>query len=85
MRYMMSIALSAARTTQLFEERANEFFRGNPAMAPLAESLQSHPGLRAVIPEEILQRAGDPLCWTLEFFGRSTSIAPDFPNPLLRT
>jgi hypothetical protein len=66
---VVAIATTAERATTLFEERASEFFRSNSTTAPLAETLQSYPGLNAVIPEEVLQRTSDALCWTLEYFG----------------
>lgn len=69
MHYAISIAQSAERATQLFEEHVNELFRGNSTTALLLETLERYPAVREVIPEEILQRTSDPLCWTLEYFG----------------
>lgn len=68
MHFILALANDAERATQLFEERANEFFRGHSTTAPLAEILEKYPGMREVIPEEVHRRTTDPLCWTLEYF-----------------
>lgn len=67
--YVVSIAPTAERAARLFEERADDFFRGNSTTAPLAEALENYPRLHAAIPEEVLQRTVDASCWTLEYFG----------------
>lgn len=69
MHYVVSIASSAERAAQLFEERANDFFRANSTTVLLAEALETHPELQTVIPEEALQRAVGASCWVLEYFG----------------
>lgn len=69
MHYVVSIAPSAERAAQLFEERADDFFRGNSTTALLAEALEIQPGLQTAIPEEVLKRTVDASCWTLEYFG----------------
>jgi len=68
MHFVVAIANSAERATQLFEERANEFFRGHSTTAPLGEILEKYPAMRTVIPEEVHRRTTDSLCWTLEYF-----------------
>lgn len=69
MHHVVSIAPSAERAAQLFDERANDFFRVNSTTALLAEVLKDHPALRAAIPEEVMRRTVDASCWALEYFG----------------
>lgn len=69
MHYVVSISPSAERAAQLFEERADDFFRGNSTTALLAEALETHPELQTAIPDQVLQRAMAASCWTLEYFG----------------
>lgn len=69
MHYAVSIATSAERAEQHFEECVTDLLRGSSTTAPLAETLEKYPGLGAVIPKEVLLRTGDALCWKLEYFG----------------
>lgn len=69
MHYAVAVAPTAERAKQLFDARASELLRGQSETASLGAALQDEPALRGVIPEEVHRRTGDPLCWTLEYFG----------------
>ena len=49
MHFIVAIANSTERATQLFEERANEFFRGHSTTAPLGEILEQ-PFVASLLP-----------------------------------
>lgn len=69
MHHALAIAQVEARAKQLFDASVRELFRGDSVTAPLDEALQKWPAIRNAIPQEVLQRADDPRCWTLEYFG----------------
>lgn len=69
MHYAVAIAPKAERAKQLFDAAASEIFGGDSTTAPLGEVLQNWPAMRDVIPQEVLRRADDALCWTLEYIG----------------
>ncbi|MGH8190790.1 MAG: hypothetical protein ACREP2_05025 [Rhodanobacteraceae bacterium] len=67
MHYALAIGASAELAARLFDERAEARFRGDSTTAPLAKVLKAQPYLQELLPEEVLQRARDPMCWTLEY------------------
>lgn len=67
MHYAIAVAGSADRAKGLFDASASQLYRGESTTAPLSETVEHWQGLRDAIPPEVLRRADDPLCWTLEY------------------